>query len=91
MKDGKKIVALCTSRIYDPQLQAFIEILNESLKKEDARLWVYAINADIYWNEDKLPAETHVYDFIRYEYVDVVVIMDEKIKSRTVSEKIIEH
>jgi diguanylate cyclase (GGDEF)-like protein len=89
MKNGKKIVALCTSRIYDPQIQGYVEILNESLKKQDARLWIYAINADIYWKEDNLPAETHVFDFIRYDYVDVVIIMDEKIKSRGISRKII--
>ena len=89
MFGGKKIIALCTSRIYDTQLQGFVEILNESLKKEDIRLWIYAINADIYWNEENLPAEVHVFDFIQYDVVDAVIVMDEKIKSRTVTEKII--
>ena len=89
MFGGKKIIALCTSRIYDTQLQSFVEILNENLRKEDIRLWIYAINADIYWNEENLPAEIHVFDFIRMDVVDAVIIMDEKIKSKTVSEKII--
>ncbi len=85
MFKGDKIVALCTSRIYDPQLQGFIRILNESLKTRGVRLWVYAINADIYWDESKLTAEIHVFDYIPYDKVDAVVIMDEKIKSRTVA------
>ena len=89
MIGDKKIVALCTSRIFDPQIQSFIEILNEELKLENARLWIYAINSDIYWSEDELPAETHVFDYIQYDYVDVVVIMDEKIKSHEVSRSII--
>lgn len=78
----KKIVALCTSRIFDPQIQSFIEILNEELKLENAWLWIYAINSDIYWDEDTLPAEASVFDYIQYDHVDAVVIMDEKIKSR---------
>jgi diguanylate cyclase (GGDEF)-like protein len=85
MFKGDKIVALCTSRIYDPQLQGFIRILNENLKDFGARLWVYAINADIYWNDAKLTAEIHVFDYIPYDKVDAVVIMDEKIKSKTVA------
>jgi len=89
MIGGKKLIALCTSRIFDPQIQSFIEILNEELKLEDACLWIYAINADIYWSEDTLPAEAHVFDHIPYDRVDVVVIMDEKIKSHEVSNSII--
>ncbi len=89
MFKGSRIIALCTSRIYDPQLQSFVEIINERLKEKNIRLWIYAINADIYWNEENLPAEVHVFDFIRYDAVDAVIIMEEKIKSRTVSESII--
>lgn len=91
MIGDKKLIALCTSRIFDPQIQSFIEILNEELKLENAWLWIYAINADIYWSEDELPAEAHVFDHIQYDRVDVVVIMDEKIKSHEVSNGIISH
>ncbi|MCR4897404.1 MAG: GGDEF domain-containing protein [Lachnospiraceae bacterium] len=89
MFKGDRIIALCTSRIYDPQLQGFIRILNEGLKEFGARLWVYAINADIYWDESKLTAEIHVFDYIPYDKVDAVIIMDEKIKSRTVASGIV--
>ena len=89
MIGDKKLIALCTSRIFDPQIQSFIEILNEELKLENAWLWIYAINSDIYWSEDELPAEAHVFDYIPYDQVDVVVIMDEKIKSHEVSNNII--
>ena len=89
MIGDKKIIALCTSRIFDPQIQGFIEILSEELKLENAWLWIYAINSDIYWSEDELPAEAHVFDHIQYDHVDVVIIMDEKIKSHEVSNNII--
>ena len=89
MKSVKKKIVLCTSRIYDPQVHGFIEILNEHLKKENAVLMVFTINSDLYWEEDKDSAETTVFDIIPYEAADVIVIMDEKIKSHKVSEKII--
>ena len=89
MLKGTRIIALCTSRIYDPQLQSFVEILNEGLKGSGARLWIYALNADIYWYEETLPAEVHVFDYVPYDIVDAVIIMDEKIKSHKVSEGII--
>ena len=85
----KKIVALCTSRIYDSQMHGYIKKLNERLVQENCALLVFAINSDQYWKEDDLSAETTIYDIIPYNSVDVVIIMDEKIKSRTISEKII--
>ena len=37
---NKKIIVLCTSRIYDPQTHLFIEKLNESLRDKDIRLLI---------------------------------------------------
>ena len=89
MVGSKKVIALCTSRIYDLQIQAFIEKLNERLNKNNCSLWIYAINSDLYWNEKRISAETHVFDLVPYDLVDAVIIMDEKIKSRTVSGRIV--
>ena len=47
MIDNKKLISLCTSRVFDPQVHSFIEILNENLKANDCYLWIYAINADL--------------------------------------------
>ncbi|MCR5602569.1 MAG: GGDEF domain-containing protein [Lachnospiraceae bacterium] len=84
-----KVAALCTSRIYDLKVHGYIISLNEHLKKNGFLLWVYSLNEDIYWDEDKNPAEASVFDYISYPYVDVVVIMNEKIKSHNISGKII--
>ena len=75
------MVALCTSRIYDTQIHSFIEKLNESLGARDCALLIFAINSDIYWEEDNISAEASVFDTIPYPYLDAIVIMDEKSKA----------
>ena len=89
MFHNHRMVALCTSRVYDTQIHSFIETLNEKLKTQNCSLLVYAINSDIYWEEEKISAETAVYDVIPYPYMDAIIIMDEKIKSHTVTNRII--
>ncbi len=89
MVNGKKLIALCTSRIYDPQIHNFIKTLNEKLIGNDCMLFIFSTNSDIYWNEEDIPSEAYVFDLLPYEELDGILIMDEKIKSHTVSEKII--
>ena len=91
MVNGKRLIALCTSRIYDSAINGFIKNMNEKLVRENCALLVFAISSDIYWDEDLRPAEAYVFDLLPYEDLDCIIIMDEKIKSKTVSEKIISH
>ena len=89
MINGKKIVALCTSRVYEPQTHGYIVRLNERLKMEGFATLIFAINSDIYWEEDRVATEKYIYDLIPYRYIDAVIIMDEKIKSHKIAGKII--
>ena len=89
MVNGKHLIALCTSRIYDPQIYNFIKLINEDLRKNNCALFIFTINSDIYWEEDINPAETYVFDIMPYDELDCIVIMDEKIKSHKVSNRII--
>ncbi|MCR4642973.1 MAG: GGDEF domain-containing protein [Lachnospiraceae bacterium] len=84
-----RLIALCTSRVYDSGVHAFIENLAGLLKARGFRLLVYALNADQYWAENLLSAECAVFDFIPFERIEAVILMDEKIKSRRVAEHII--
>ena len=86
----KKLVALCTSRVYDPQVYGFMKELNELLQPKNCVLLVFTINSDIYWEEDLNPAETYVFDIMPFKELDCVVIMDEKIKSHSVAGRIVE-
>ena len=91
MFHSKKLIALCTSRIYDQKIFQFIKVLNEGLRKENCCLLVYALNSDIYWDEDANVVEAAVFDIMPFEILDGIIIMDEKIKSHTVSSRIITH
>lgn len=89
MINGKNVVAVCTSRIYDTQLHSFLQRLNEVLLPLNCRELIYALNCDLYWQEDVHVPETAIFDIIPYDRLEALVLMDEKIKSRTVAERII--
>ena len=89
MVNEKKLVALCTSRVYDPQIHGYIERLNKLLRAQGYSLLIFAINSDIYWEEDRPAAEKYVFDLLPYDDLDAVIIMNEKIKSRKIAQKVI--
>ncbi len=89
MSMRKKIIALCTSRAYEPKNHSFIEKLNMRLK-DKCILLIFAINSDIYWEEDRQATEKYVYDLIPYDQIDCIIIMNEKIKSKKIADKIVE-
>ena len=89
MYRGKHLVALCTSRIYDPHIIDYIDTLNNILNENNCSMLIFTINSDLYWKEDNLSAESAVFDIIPYDKIDAVIIMDERIKSSTVTKRII--
>ena len=88
MINGKKVVALCTYRIYESQEFAFLSELGRVMQDNDCFLFIYALNSEIGISNNDL-TEVAVYDLIPYDKVDVVVIMNEKIKKREVCQNII--
>lgn len=89
MLHGKKIAALCTSRINDVQVNRFVNELNTTLVRAGFALLVYNINMDVYWEENFYPSEAAVYSLVDYDTTDVVIVMSEKIKSNTITGEII--
>ena len=90
MIHGKKIIALCTYGINDPQVFSFITEFNELLKAQNCFLFIFTMNTEIGNGGQFYTAETSVYDLIPYDKVDLIIVMDEKIKSRNVVQKIID-
>lgn len=86
---GKKVITLCMTRLFDMENHRFITHLNKALVKEQYSLWIYHINADLYWKDDELRAETAVFDLIDYDKTDVIILMDERIKSKKITNRII--
>ncbi len=90
MIGNRKIVSLCTARLHEPQNFNFITTMNKRLADENISILAFNITTDCDWDENMDVAECNIYDLIDYEISDVIVIMDEQIKSRNISLKIIE-
>lgn len=90
MINGRKTIALCTSRLNDPENGQFVAGLNKLLSKDETSLLIYNINTDLYWNDDDLHAEASVFSLIDFSVTDVIVIMYEKIKSDYITRQLME-
>lgn len=86
---GRKIVTLCTSRLFDMENHRFITQLNKALVKANCSLWIYNINTDLYWVNDLTTAEPTVFELIDYDKTDVIIWMDERIKSKRIAKTVI--
>lgn len=89
MFKDKKIAALCTSRVYDPQRYQYIRELSNNLRRQDIYLMIYSLNSDLYWQEDTYFPEAEIFDIIPFDMIDVLVIMDENIKCKRISRSLI--
>ena len=89
MIHGSKVVTLCISRLHDTENARFVELLNKHLRDNGCTLWIYNITTDLYWDESMSSSETSVFDLIDFHVTDVLIIMEEKIKSKAVTAKLI--
>ena len=90
MDNDRKIVAVCTSRIFDAQQHVFLKELCERLAERDIIVMIFCTNTDLYWEENKYFPEASVFDTVPFDLTDLLLIMDEKIKSRRISGQLIE-
>lgn len=84
-----KIIALCTSRIHDDDSHEYVSHLGKKLKEKGYNLFVYATSTALYWSNLSEMGEASVFDLIDYDRVEGVIVLDEKIKSMPIKEKII--
>ncbi|MBQ7943303.1 MAG: GGDEF domain-containing protein [Lachnospiraceae bacterium] len=89
MIGDRKIIALCTSRIYEATNYDFIKYLSEYFDKQGYCLFVYSIYADLCWHEEEKyrtvmteRGDVDVMKLIDYDVTDAVMIMSENIKSK---------
>ena len=90
MLNSHKIVSLCTTRLNEVENCRFITELNNGLRKQNAALFVYNINAEMYWSDDNIRAESAVFGLVDFNITDVVIVMYERIKNHSVARKIID-
>ncbi len=84
----RKIIALCTSRIYEATNYDFIKFLNEYFDKQGYCLFVYSLYSDLCWHVEEqyrtvlnARGDVDVMKLIDYDVTDAVIIMSENIKS----------
>lgn len=80
MMSGKKIIALCTSRMGEMSNFELVTALNDAAVENGSALMVYSLNADLYYYESMRSAEAHIFDLMDFSEIDVLVIAVEKIK-----------
>ena len=80
---GYKIAAVCISKVYEDTLREFLETFNNILKPQKWRLFVYTTGSDLFWNTKSDAGEKMIFDLIRPDITDAVIIMANTIKNDT--------
>ncbi len=90
MLGDMKIVALCTTRIYDDNCTELISALNREIVNKGGRLIVFSTVSDLFFGTHAEEAEAKIFDLMNFDMIDAVIVHDESIKNKTVLENIIE-
>lgn len=89
MLRGKKIIALCLSKVSTPDCHSIISELNNQLCDDGYRVFVYATSTDLYWNTPSEIGESSIFGLIDFDMIDVLVVLYEMIKNRKISDGLI--
>lgn len=85
MFNGKKIIAVCIPRVFDPAAFEYLQLLNRRAVSSGYALFVYQSNTDfgIYTtNQRNNVGESYIFDLIDYDIIDGMVIFSELIKDK---------
>lgn len=89
MHGNRKIIALCISGMQEMTSYEFTVSLNEKISKLEYTLFVYNTCSELGVNNASIYGQSSVYELIDYSIVDAVIVFDEKIKSKNVTDSII--
>ncbi len=79
-----KIVALCLSQVHEKISNALIAALNERLTSMGYALMVFNTCSDLILEDHISRGEASVFSLIPYDEIDVVILYEEKLKSKFV-------
>lgn len=85
MFNGRKIIAVCIPRVFDPAAFEYLQLLNDCAVKSGYTLFVYQSNTDfgVYsTNRRNDVGESYIFDLIDYDIIDGLVIFSELIKDK---------
>lgn len=86
---GHRILAYCTTKIYEDRFYSFIEHLNDELLKYNWRIMVFCTESDLYKDNKNNQGEKNIFDLINYDILDAMLISDDHILDAKVKENII--
>ncbi|MDE5741986.1 MAG: GGDEF domain-containing protein [Oscillospiraceae bacterium] len=90
MFNGKKIIAVCIPRVFDPASFEYLQLLNSRAVNSGYTLFAYQSNTDfgVYTtNRRNDVGESYIFDLIDYDIIDGMVIFSELIKDKELSQK----
>lgn len=91
MINGKRIIALCLSRINDSECCSLIKGLSEELYKYNCKLFVYSTCTDFDLDSPGDIGQASIFNLMDYSVIDAVVIFDIKFKIEEIRDKIVEN
>ncbi|MBP3611004.1 MAG: GGDEF domain-containing protein [Lachnospiraceae bacterium] len=86
---GKKIAAVCIARIQDGATNEYITALNRAVQKIGYGLFVYNTCSVVGEEDMARNPQMAVYDIMDYEILDVVIVFEEVMRNRTVSDELV--
>lgn len=84
---GRKIIALCIANAGDSRHFSFINALNNVLKRNGYKLFVYHTCTDFYRQKECEEGEKAVFELMDYDIIDAVVVFCESFKD----DKLVDH
>lgn len=90
MIDNRKIVALCIARIQDDASNEYVTALKNVLTKNGYGIFVYNTCSTIEESDWRSNPEIAVYDYMDYDIIDAVVVFEEVMRNKELSDMLIE-
>ncbi len=86
---GKKIIAICTTKINTPSANSLITHLNDRVREHGYIVFVYSTCSELYDLTPSDRGEESVFGLVDFDVVDILVIAYEKIKDTALSDDLI--
>ncbi|MGN0638887.1 MAG: EAL domain-containing protein [Huintestinicola sp.] len=89
--EGKKTIGICITKIHDISRSVFLDLLYRYAEEKSMKLIIYNSFIDFYNNSTYAEGARYVYDFMRCDKLDAVVIMKETFFNDSIVNSIIEN
>lgn len=89
MIGSRKIIALCISRIQDSATNDYVTALYNAISDKEYRIFVYNTCTKVTEEDYKENVQTAVFDLIDYEVIDTMIVFEEVMQSKSLSNKLV--